>query len=46
MQLADDVHPLLAVRGVPGTHDVKLAIDTLERLIEQRGAGVRACAPF
>lgn len=31
-QLAIDVHPLLATRGVPGTHDVDLGIATLERL--------------
>jgi D-glycerate 3-kinase len=30
--LARDVHPLLAVRGVPGTHDVKLAINTINSL--------------
>lgn len=32
VQLALDVHPLLASRGVPGTHDVALALDTLNRL--------------
>jgi D-glycerate 3-kinase len=26
------VHPLLATRGVPGTHDVPLALDTITRL--------------
>lgn len=31
-QLADRVHPLLATRGVPGTHDIAMATDTLERL--------------
>lgn len=31
-QLARNVHPLLATRGVPGTHDVTLAIDTLKAL--------------
>lgn len=31
-QLGEDVHPLLRVRGVPGTHDVKLAQTTLQRL--------------
>ena len=31
-KLAKDVHPLLATRGVPGTHDVNLAINTIERL--------------
>ncbi len=30
--LADTVHPLLATRGVPGTHDVALGIETLRRL--------------
>lgn len=29
-ELADTVHPLLRVRGVPGTHDVELAIRTLD----------------
>lgn len=31
-QLADTIHPLLATRGVPGTHDTKLACRTLEWL--------------
>ena len=30
--LAADVHPLLAVRGPPGTHDVQLGLDTFYRL--------------
>jgi len=30
--LADQVHPLLATRGVPGTHDVTLMDSTLESL--------------
>ncbi|OUR74542.1 hypothetical protein A9Q78_00380 [Methylophaga sp. 41_12_T18] len=30
--LADTVHPLLATRGVPGTHDVELAINILQQL--------------
>lgn len=30
--LADTVHPLLATRGVPGTHDIDLAIRTIEQL--------------
>ena len=33
--LARDVHPLLATRGVPGTHDVSLASKTLQALSEQ-----------
>lgn len=31
-QLAEQVHPLLATRGVPGTHDVPLALATLNAL--------------
>ncbi|MGV3480384.1 MAG: kinase [Sphingobium sp.] len=30
--LAADVHPLFAARGVPGTHDVALAMDTIGQL--------------
>jgi D-glycerate 3-kinase len=30
--LARDVHPLFATRGVPGTHDVALACETIDRL--------------
>ena len=33
-ELARTVHPLLATRGVPGTHDVALALDTLNSLRE------------
>ncbi len=35
-RLADTVHPLLATRGVPGTHDIGLAQDTIESLAEGR----------
>ena len=31
-ELARTVHPLLATRGVPGTHDVRLGIDILQNL--------------
>lgn len=31
-KLAEDIHPLLAVRGVPGTHDIHLALDILHTL--------------
>ena len=27
LRLARDVHPLLATRGVPGTHDVALGVE-------------------
>ncbi|MGA0806873.1 MAG: hypothetical protein ACO3PV_10230 [Pseudohongiellaceae bacterium] len=37
-QLAREVHPLFATRGVPGTHDVPLALDTLQAL--RRGGQV------
>lgn len=30
--LAQDVHPLLEIRGVPGTHDVTLGLRTIEQL--------------
>ncbi|MEO6340138.1 MAG: kinase [Caulobacteraceae bacterium] len=36
--LADAVHPLLATRGVPGTHDVALAVDVVDRLRAGEGA--------
>jgi len=32
--LADDIHPLLATRGVPGTHDTALLTKTLDQLLE------------
>ncbi len=31
-QLAQEVHPLLATRGVPGTHEIQLAIDSIKAL--------------
>ncbi|GAB4539815.1 MAG: kinase [Parvularculaceae bacterium] len=31
--LAASVHPLCATRGVPGTHDVALGIETIDRLL-------------
>ena len=31
--LAETVHPLLATRGVPGTHDLPLALDVMEQLL-------------
>lgn len=32
--LAETVHPLFATRGVPGTHDVELAIHTIHSLVK------------
>jgi len=31
-QLARDIHPLLITRGVPGTHDIELLMQTLDKL--------------
>ena len=31
--LAESVHPLCKVRGVPGTHDIKLGLETLDSLV-------------
>ena len=31
-QLADDIHPLLKTRGVPGTHDIQLACQIIAKL--------------
>ena len=42
--LAEQVHPLLAVRGVPGTHDVPMLRDCLDRLRKLR-AGDRCRLP-
>ena len=33
--LAEQVHPLLSTRGVPGTHDASLAVKQLSKLVEQ-----------
>jgi D-glycerate 3-kinase len=33
LRLAAAVHPLLATRGVPGTHDVELGLRVIERLL-------------
>ena len=35
-QLGERVHPLLATRGVPGTHDVSLGLKTIEALCAGR----------
>ncbi len=36
-QMANDIHPLFATRGVPGTHDVKLGVNLLESLQRNEG---------
>lgn len=40
LTLASSVHPLLATRGVPGTHDTSLAIKQLSQLINQTSGQV------
>ncbi len=40
LRLARGVHPLLATRGPPGTHDVGLAIAVLDDLREGRGTAL------
>ncbi|MEM9303082.1 MAG: kinase [Pseudomonadota bacterium] len=35
-RLADDVHPLLATRGVPGTHDLILGRQIFDALVDRR----------
>ncbi len=37
-ELSRDIHPLLATRGVPGTHDITFLNETLDRLIDKRKA--------
>jgi D-glycerate 3-kinase len=36
LRLATDIHPLLATRGVPGTHDVALGLEVLASLTTER----------
>lgn len=36
LKLAGDIHPLLASRGVPGTHDIQLGIESFESLINSQ----------
>lgn len=36
-QLANHQHPLLATRGVPGTHDIELAVATIQNLLSDSG---------
>jgi D-glycerate 3-kinase len=39
-RLGREVHPLLVTRGVPGTHDVQLALQTLRALTDPAGGRV------
>jgi len=38
LALASQIHPLLATRGVPGTHDVSLMCETLQQLTRENSA--------
>jgi len=38
INLSETVHPLLATRGVPGTHDIELGTNILQRLKKTNGA--------
>lgn len=38
--LGERIHPLLATRGVPGTHEVQLGIETLQALRESRSVAL------
>lgn len=42
LQLAERVHPLLRVRGVPGTHDVALGLDLLDSLARTGATAIPA----
>ena len=44
--LATSVHPLLKTRGVPGTHDMALLRQTLERLLDAEPGAVVAIPRF
>lgn len=44
LKLAQDVHPLLITRGVPGTHDLALGNRVIDRLL-QANAGSRTAMP-
>lgn len=39
-QLSNDIHPLFITRGVPATHDVELAIKTIESLLSGKPTSV------
>ncbi|UUL82509.1 AAA family ATPase [Sphingomonas qomolangmaensis] len=45
-RLAEEVHPLFAVRGVPGTHDIALLEQTLAALREARPGSVTRLPVF
>ena len=38
--LARDIHPLLASRGVPGTHDIEMGMSIFKQLLEQCSSNI------
>ena len=44
--LAKSIHPLCKVRGVPGTHDVKLGLDTLNSLVRAQPSTLTSIPSF
>ena len=46
VQLSENVHPLLAVRGVPGTHDIDLLELTLDNLFTAKPVSVSSIPRF
>ncbi len=44
--LAERVHPLLATRGVPGTHDTELALSALDRLAQASPSSITSLPVF
>lgn len=45
-ELAGRVHPLLATRGVPGTHDMTLMAGTIHALLQARPDGITSLPRF
>jgi D-glycerate 3-kinase len=43
-QLAREAHPLFVTRGVPGTHDLALGLETIDRIVSQ-GEGETVALP-
>ncbi len=46
IQLANDIHPLLVTRGCPGTHDIELGINTINRLKTAKANDITAIPCF
>ena len=41
LELSKKVHPLLMVRGVPGTHDINIMLDFLKRIKEKKFKSIK-----